>query len=348
MVKLSVTAFADEETETPEVTETTEATTEKADSKSITVPLSEECQTRIVLKLGTTNTDEWVAGFRIYRSYDCEPFDAFYGEEPDFEATQEDAYRSLGDAVVSAAERASWWLVTNTGDSENDPIGCQAHEALDNWKQELDPETITESCFDEATNEERNQAADEPAEAKQVDEEPATTSLIIVTDEAQKDFENRKSKIEEIIGRLAIEATHIKASMKINRESTKGYTEELENHINCGPERLPLFELQGREQMAAGKKKEAATPPKATEEKKKVADPSAEAWRTLNLKDLPGLTPKIIEILDLEGIRNLGEWVDFPARRGIEYTQIKNTAGAITEVRLEKIAAALMVVTTGS
>jgi hypothetical protein len=235
--------------------------------------------------------------------------------------------------------------VTNTGDSENDPIGCQAHEALDNWKQELDPETITESCFDEATNEERNQAADEPAEAN---------SLKIVTDEAQKDFENRKSKIEEIIGRLAIEATHIKASMKSNRESTKGYTEELENHIirgpelNCGPERLPLFELQGREQMAAGKKKEAATPPKATEEKKKVADPSAEAWRTLNLKDLPGLTPKIIEILDLEGIRNLGEWVDFPARRGIEYTQIKNTAGAITEVRLEKIAAALMVVTTGS
>ena len=119
----------------------------------ITVPMPTECQTKIKLLLEFIPDPKpaWIAGFRVVRSYDCEPFDAFYTEKPDNDATEEDMFADLGSAVGSAAERASWWLVTNTGDTETDPIGCKADEALGNWRRELDTETITRSYFDDPT-----------------------------------------------------------------------------------------------------------------------------------------------------------------------------------------------------
>jgi len=72
----------------------------------------------------------------------------------------------------------------------------------------------------------------------------------------------------------------------------------------------------------------------------------SEAWRSEKMADLDGLTPKIVEILKAEGITTLGDWVDWPAKQELEYTQIKNAAGAITEKRYEKLMDAVTRATT--
>jgi len=59
-----------------------------------------------------------------------------------------------------------------------------------------------------------------------------------------------------------------------------------------------------------------------------------EPWRSTKIADLPGLTEKIVEVLDGHNIRTLGDWVDWPKKNpGYEYTQMKG----VTEKRYEKI-----------
>lgn len=329
MVKLSATAFADEEA-APDCLDVSKI------YRCITVPMPSECQTHIRLLLEPVKEPHqgWVAGFHVERSYDCEPFDSIYVETPDFDATEEDTYADLGSAVVSAAERVSWWLVTNTGDSDNDPMGCQADTALGDWKQELDPETITESCFDEATDEEVNQAADAKEPLFVQVGNTITTPAMLAEAKENLDAEHEKVKQDLAwgIARGHMDLARAKANVKRLNKQIESAVARLEEMEEDGPEELPLFDQVEQVTM----ENETANTPAV-----------AELWRTLNLKDLTGLTPKIVEILDLEGIRTLGDWVDFPARRGMEYTQIKNAAGGITEARFEKISAALMTATTG-
>lgn len=75
---------------------------------------------------------------------------------------------------------------------------------------------------------------------------------IAVTEEAQRAYNERKSYLEGIIGQLAIEQARLKAAVKRNRESLGDYTEQLESHINRGPERLPLFDRQTEAERAEG------------------------------------------------------------------------------------------------
>lgn len=73
-----------------------------------------------------------------------------------------------------------------------------------------------------------------------------------------------------------------------------------------------------------------------------------EAWRQTKITDLPGITPKIVEILEADRIVTIGDWVDWPANHpGLEYTQIKNAAGGLTEKRYEKIMEAITAATAG-
>lgn len=74
--------------------------------------------------------------------------------------------------------------------------------------------------------------------------------------------------------------------------------------------------------------------------------PEQEAWdrdfRAVSLENLDGLTPKIIEILEANQIRTVGDWQDVPARRGIEYTQLSGGGAKLTEARFEKIMDAML------
>lgn len=359
-----------------------------AGTRRITIPMTDDCETSVVLYFlkqqhfdgDTIPAKElppvWIPGFRVERRYDCEPFDSIHEELPDPDVTEEGVYENLGDAVVAAAENASWWITTNTGDTVGaDPQGFAADMAMDDWKSELEPETITESIFDDATDTETNAAADGPAAGVEKpttpsepsptdppaaadatpDAEPKDTTMVI-TDEAQEHFGKRRHNIEAVLCQLVIREAELKNSLKSCRDSIKLQREELENHLARGPERLPLFELQAREKA----KQEAAKPAAAIEpssdeedkpgdarvEQRPYTDADGEPWRSVKIADMDGLTPKIIEILDAERITTVGEWVDWPKNHpGLEYTQIKTAAGGITEARYTKIVAAMDAVT---
>lgn len=66
-----------------------------------------------------------------------------------------------------------------------------------------------------------------------------------------------------------------------------------------------------------------------------------EPWRQIKIADIKGLKPAEVDILDAEGIKTVGDWVDWPRRSGCEYTQMKNGKGRITEARYERLADAI-------
>lgn len=88
--------------------------------------------------------------------------------------------------------------------------------------------------------------------------------------------------------------------------------------------------------------------PPLSEDAQLIAEAASELWRQTKIADLPDITPKIVEILEAERIVTVGDWVDWPANHpGLEYTQIKNAAGGLTEKRYEKIMEAITAATAG-
>lgn len=319
----------------------------------------------------------WYGGFVVNRDYDTAPHPQNQQDvpdgQPDVEGDGDDGFVALGDALCDACNRANWWLSINS--AETDEHAAAAGEALDTWLSDTDPEAMTEAIFDDADPEEKKIeekkieiVAAPPAPA------PAAPPKSAVTDEAQRHFDDRRHALEKELGSLSIEQAHLKAAIKSNREAVNAATEELESHLLRGPERLPLFDRQpepATEEEAATE--EAAVPEEAPSAVPVVADcprggqhdpdddgdcrkclepcgvagvadepAGKESWRAALLKNLPGLTPKIVEILEAERLTTVGDWVDWPAAHpGVEYTQIKNPVGGLTENRYLKIAAAV-------
>lgn len=329
--------------------------------RRVTVPVPAEAKTSIVLlfrkcmDLDSLNaTDVWCNGFRIERHFDCEPYDAIHEELPlDLtEQAEEDTYEQLGDAVVCAAERAGWWLATNSGLPDGSPI-CSARDNLAGWLAELSPETITESVFDDASEEETRVAADGPAEescTKHEDakdakgDQPSSPSQRFLKSCEAADYEKKKARLEQVIAQVVMEQIRCKAALKQCNEALRTYGDELAELELAWNRPLPLFDQPAGkiEAEAIEVAPNVKTIPVTPDPVGVVAAVDAQyPWREKKIVDLAGLTPKIVEILDAENIRTVGDWVDFPIRRGIEYTQIGNAAGKITEKRYEKLVAAM-------
>ena len=337
-----------------------------AELRTITLPLPTACQTRVVLlvrqvvvPLGINDTPQslWLSGCRVDRDYDpAGGYDRQHEEFPDCTEAEEiidEGWELLGDAVITAARSAANWIQFHTEDSDSDTQSFDAHDAIEAWIDEFDPDTATEAIFDE------------PADAAGAEAKPATNVCSCcqdnanvtvtvepwkdagLTDEAQKAWDERKRGLEEKIGKLAVEAAHLKARVKSNRETMAEYTKELESHIDRGPEQLPLFDRKPAACQATEPVPEPAKDPAESQAQQDPTESEADAqqpaeghepWRSIKIADIDGLTPKIVEILDGHDIHTLGDWVDVPKLRGIEYTQLKG----ITEKRLETIQAAMM------
>lgn len=321
--------------------------------RTITIQTPPDCETKIAIIVQENLTNNWYrSGFVVTREYDTSP------QEQSIDDFGEVMPKAFGyvefideqEAVETAACKASFWLEHNSDDT--DEKAQAAITALDEWRVVLeDSETFT---YDESItgNDETKPASDETPAA--ITAKPATKLQSV--DEAQAHFDAETHRIEKIIGKLAIEQVRLKSALKANREAMGTYTEDLENHIDKGPERLPLFDRKPEPEieddnpyfetpinlMTGGeldKPVDTATEPTAepTTETPAETETQDESWRAAKISELSGLTPKIVEILDGHDIRTVGDWADAPKLRGIEYTQLKG----ITEARYEKIIAAM-------
>lgn len=154
----------------------------------------------------------------------------------------------------------------------------------------------------------------------------------------------RKSEIEAALGELNMKRDDIKDAAKSNREAISAMTDELRFHLARDPrkaETLPLFATPPApavEECPRG----GAHEPDEDGDCKKCLEPIIPNWRKTAIKDVPGLTPKLVEIIEAEGIRTLADWVDWPSKTGLEYTQIEG----MTEKRYEKVSEAIIKATT--
>lgn len=324
--------------------------------KTITLELPATCQTAVELLLVHIPESDhapelWYGGCRVSRAFDVPGNYPTFHEELDLDDT-DNGWATLGEAALAAATSARGWIYYHSGDDEEDPKSDEAGTSLQAWLDEFDPETATEAIFD--TEEPAGSDSKPEATTEPVAETPAATivdqapppksSRVVVSEEAQQAFEDRRHALESIVANLAIEQMALKAKIKANRQALAEYTEDLEKHLNRGPERLPLFDRAPTPPETSEAKPAAEETPTAVAEAAAEAEAAIDAWRALKLADLDGLTPKIVEILDGHDIRTLGDWVDVPKLRGVEYTQLKG----VTEARFEKIQAAMMKATTSA
>lgn len=342
--------------------------------RRVTLEVPSEAETSVVLLAQESLDGRWRSGFEINRAYDPAPHDQAQTDTPS-EPADDDGFDTIGEAVCDGCNRANWWISIQAAD---DDLKARAvGDFLDAWLAEFEPETAGESIFDDGPECEEmadlvaaEEAAAMPNVEKVVDTMVAEVMAVVdqatqpkdgkpigytVTEEAQRHYDDRKRALEARIGLLAIEQVNLKAAAKANREALTEYTEELESHLSRGPEQLPLFDREKKanvvetvvgvvpqqdEQPRDLSQNEACQVANRVVEQEQANQP--EPWRSMKMADLDGLTPKIVEILDGERITTIGEWVDWPAQHpGLEYTQIKNAAGGLTEKRYEKVADAV-------
>ena len=138
-----------------------------------------------------------------------------------------------------------------------------------------------------------------------------------------------------------MEQIRFKAALKQCNESLRTYGDELAELEAAWNRPMPLFDGPagtGGKIPDEETPKEPTTSPPAAFESVDAQFP----WRNKKISDIENLTPKIVEILELENIRTVGDWVDWPVNHpGIEYTQISNSAGKLTEKRYDKLVAAM-------
>ncbi len=308
--------------------------------RSITVQMTEASKTEVKLFFRMAQKEVgrvWAYGYWIKRNYDCEPQAPISFKWIDPNDKNQDAY-NLGDAVIHAAEAVIWAISNNA--VEGDDNSLRARECMESWTTELDPQEITESVFDDDTEacafrlslgKKLGMSPDQTVELQEFVDD------LLTQGKPQQDFDDRRHELEGGIATAAIEQARLKVAIKINRDNIKSLTDTLEKHLRCGPGEMPLFDKVEKEVAQAD----------AVEDAGPLPNPAAESWRSTAIADLKELTPKIVDILDGEHIRTIGDWVDWPAQHpGVEYTQIKNPSGSITEARYDKIVAAMDAVTT--
>lgn len=379
MIRIDATAVQVED----EVGQTEEQTQEQptATAREITIPLPASCETTVRLLAELGADDKWRSGFTVHREYDPGEGRQISITEPPSGPEADAGYDGLDDCLTDACERAQWWLGANSAD--DDDRAREVGDVLDAWE--------AKSALDQAAEPAIGNAAEDAASPEQESPVPALAPGTAatpptaptdpaITDEAQRTFDEEKSRLEEIVANLAIGQVRLKTMLKNNRDNMKAYTDELQTHLLRGPVRLPLFDKAtpaSPDKPADELQAEAAVPEADSEpapnecprggqhepdsdgdcakcREPGVGQPPAEPategnepWRTKRLADLPGITEKIADILAQDGIYTIGDWVDWPTRNpGVEYTQIWNIVGRLTEKRYEKVMQAVTAATT--
>lgn len=328
------------------------------DFRMVTIPtIPAEAETIVQLFARQDEAGNWRSGFRLMRSYACPPYEAGTVELPVEGDGDETTYHKLGDALKNAASRAGWW--NNINQADDDPKASMTGDAIDAWREELDVENVTDSVFDAeediatATTAEATEIAQAADTTQAADTPSKEETKYDVTEDSQAAWDRRKAELNDQVARLKIQEVELKASLKAVREAMDDAAELLMNHIARGPERLPLIDAAANGSKTEDDKAEDnPTDPKPTEETETEASEAAdqaeapeptaetesgdEAWRAVKIDDLE-LTDAIKGILAKHSIYTVGDWVDVPGNRGIEYTQLKG----ITEARLCKIGEAI-------
>lgn len=312
--------------------------------RSITLAPPEECGTTVILLLQQGTDGNYRSGFKVSRSYDISPYEPSEDVQPYDEASDEGCDQ-LADALIAAEEMAAEWIQLNSDDKDENAQSVLDY--LDSWVGQVDSE-VDESIFDPLV-EDVTLADDQPAEPCPTCETPcpecsntsptavdvsiSSVPPVGVTDEAQRHFEERKHYLEERIGKLSIEQVRLKAAVKCNRESMNSVTEELEEHICRGPERLPLFDRKPvdtpavppdvAEQVdkhdpdnctcapcAAARVEKSDVKEGNAEDPKADSTPDAEPWRSVTLEELE-IPAAIVNILHEENnMWSLGDLTD--------------------------------------
>ena len=315
--------------------------------RSFTLPMPPECQTAVVLLSRQTAFNTFNFGFHVTRAIDVSPYEPYGERIPGTEDDSEESFPSLGDAIEAAAVEAKEWLSHNSDDQDT-----EAEDFLNQWWMDFNPDDFTEAMLDPLEEIVTDKPDSEPCPDCAA-AEPVAVDVVVpvqptgVTDGAQKHFDDRKHLLEESIGKLSIEQVRLKAAVKCNREAMNTVTEELESHICCGPERLPLFDRQpsyakrtaakaadehdldnctcagcakARVETADAKESAAADAPAATD---------SETWRAVTIEEL-GIQDSICKLLREEnGMTTLGQIAD----HGKEYdlTDLKKIGKAKAE-----------------
>jgi hypothetical protein len=360
---------AGELAETAEETETQPA---GEPVREITLEIPKRAKTTVVLLVQLGPTGRWHSGFRTTRNYNPQNGTELNTEElPNTDPMHDEGAPSIGEAVVDAAEWVEAWIRNSAG--EDDKRAEEAADAVIKFVEELSEDlgSVTESIFDNIVTDSTDAAANgEPDPA--TNDTPADQTAVIVeikgdcpppadvekkrfgvTDESQAHFDARKRDLEQRVSGLAVEMAKLKGRQKTVNELLKGYTQELADLLHQGPEILPLFDQQPKpaevvtdatdaDGLAQDQKTDQATTPESVEpDQQAIAEPvgqqqQPEAWREVKLSDLDGLTPKILEVLDVHHIRTMGDLADAPMKKNCELTQLDG----ITEKRFERIQAA--------
>lgn len=179
-------------------------------------------------------------------------------------------------------------------------------------------------------------AAGEPASEVEVEAEPAQEPDPTPPDPPAEGrpelpdyiraWQDKKHCMEEEIADLSMQAEEAKAEGKEIRERMKELTKQLRAHITRGAVPPPPPPPPGQDNSPGSPNQPAGDEP----------------WRATRLADVPGITEKLAELLEGHDLRTIGDWVDMPKTRGIEYTQLKG----VTEKRFLKISEALDAVVT--
>lgn len=129
----------------------------------------------------------------------------------------------------------------------------------------------------------------------------------------------------------SVEVSELKAAIKAARRSWK----------TASDEQVELFHRKA-DILLARKNGETAKPewPAATSTEDLSVEVAGD-WRDVKLATLPGLTPKILEILAGNNVHTMGDFADVPKVRGIEYTQLSFNGTKLTEARFGKVQEAL-------
>lgn len=221
--------------------------------QSITLILPAEYETTVVLLIQQSADGLFHTGYRISRAYETSPYERNLEQLPDETV---DKFDKIHNAIDSAWSDAVFCLEHNS--SDDDEKTQSVLEFLDDWYDKLEIEDMSEALFDplpEAEKEPEFAMANITPSQSQNNVPTADSTASVptgVSTEAQAAFDSRKHKLEEVIGKLAIEQVQLKAAVKRNRESLTDYTEQLENHLLRGPDQLPLFDRQPKTFNAEG------------------------------------------------------------------------------------------------
>jgi hypothetical protein len=211
------------------------------------IDMPDDCKTVVMILLRQT-AESFYSGFHIVRKYETSPHEVASESEPSITAADSVGFTEIGDCVADGVERACSWIALHSDDTDDKAGTAIGH--LESWLDNFDFTVIDESQLTAIEPPESTGATEstEAIESADSEGEPATQADASTTttdgppDEHQIAFDEEKHRLEEIIGKLAIERVRLKAATKSNRESIDNVTDEYESHLRRGVVRPPAFE----------------------------------------------------------------------------------------------------------